>query len=97
MKIGLPEMPPATLLTALGTYNLLPAIVFLPTRRRCDQAASEAAYLRRDPSDQGVNNDATCCAALSNSIPKFAATAIGKQSCVAVWPRIMPATCPLGN
>jgi ATP-dependent RNA helicase HelY len=52
MKIGLPEMPPATLLTALGTYNLLPAIVFLPTRRRCDQAASEAAYMRRDPSDQ---------------------------------------------
>lgn len=45
-------MPPATLLTALGTYNLLPAIVFLPTRRRCDQAASEAAYMRRDPSDQ---------------------------------------------
>ena len=48
----MPEMPPATLLTALGTYNLLPAIVFLPTRRRCDQAASEAAYMRRDPSDQ---------------------------------------------
>jgi len=45
-------MPPATLLTALGTYDLLPAIVFLPTRRRCDQAASEAAYMRRDPSDQ---------------------------------------------
>ncbi len=41
-------MPPATLLTALGGYNLLPAIVFLPTRRRCDQAASEAAFARRD-------------------------------------------------
>jgi ATP-dependent RNA helicase HelY len=52
MKLSMPELPPATLLTALGTYNLLPAIVFLPTRRRCDQAASEAAYLRRDPSDQ---------------------------------------------
>ncbi len=52
MKIGLPEMPPATLLTALGSYNLLPAIVFLPTRRRCDQAASEAALMRRDPNDQ---------------------------------------------
>lgn len=45
----MPEMPPATLLTALGSYNLLPAIVFLPTRRRCDQAASEAAFSRRDP------------------------------------------------
>ncbi|MEP6719000.1 MAG: hypothetical protein ABJB21_07650 [bacterium] len=52
MKIGLPEMPPATLLTALGNYNLLPAIVFLPTRRRCDQAASEAAFMRRDPNEQ---------------------------------------------
>src|SRR5712691_4565371 len=52
MKIGLPEMPPATLLTALGSYNLLPAIVFLPTRRRCDQAASEAAFMRRTTADQ---------------------------------------------
>ena len=49
MKLSMPEMPPATLLTALGTYNLLPAIVFLPTRRRCDQAAAEAALMRRDP------------------------------------------------
>lgn len=44
-------MPPATLLGALGTYNLLPAIVFLPTRRRCDQAAAEAALLRRESND----------------------------------------------
>ena len=52
MKLSMPEMPPATLLTALQNYNLLPAIVFLPTRRRCDQAASEAATMRRDSSDQ---------------------------------------------
>ncbi|HKP46447.1 MAG TPA: hypothetical protein VJT50_07595 [Pyrinomonadaceae bacterium] len=52
MKLGFPEMPPATLLTALHSYNLLPAIVFLPTRRRCDQAASEAAFMRRDPNEQ---------------------------------------------
>ena len=52
MKLSMPEMPPATLLTALGSYNLLPAIVFLPTRRRCDQAASEAAFMRRDPNEQ---------------------------------------------
>src|ERR671913_1042962 len=51
MKLSMPEMPPATLLTALNNYNLLPAIVFLPTRRRCDQAASEAALTRRDPND----------------------------------------------
>src|ERR671933_1033739 len=44
----MPEMPPAQLLAALGSYNLLPAIVFLPTRRRCDEAASEAALARRD-------------------------------------------------
>jgi superfamily II RNA helicase len=47
----MPEMPSATLLGALDGYNLLPAIVFLPTRRRCDQAASEAALARRDPNE----------------------------------------------
>src|SRR5919108_6167053 len=52
MKLRMPEMPPATLLAALGSYNLLPAIVFLPTRRRCDKAASEAAVARRDSNDQ---------------------------------------------
>ena len=48
MKLSMPEMPPAQLLAALGAYDLLPAIVFLPTRRRCDEAASEAALIRRD-------------------------------------------------
>ena len=48
----MPEMPPATLLAALGSYNLLPAIVFLPTRRRCDEAASEAAMSRRTAADE---------------------------------------------
>src|SRR5919202_400896 len=51
MKLRMPEMPSATLLSALDEYNLFPAIVFLPTRRRCDQAASEAALARRDPND----------------------------------------------
>ncbi|MGH9930095.1 MAG: hypothetical protein ACREA9_12855 [Pyrinomonadaceae bacterium] len=51
MKLHMPEMPPATLLGALGAYNLLPAIVFMPTRRRCDQAASETALMRRDAND----------------------------------------------
>src|ERR671915_1569415 len=51
MKLRMPEMPSATLIAALDSYNLLPAIVFLPTRRRCDQAASEAALTRRDPDD----------------------------------------------
>src|SRR6195256_6850063 len=52
MKLRMPEMPPASLLAALGSYNLLPAIVFMPTRRRCDQTASETASLRRDSKDQ---------------------------------------------
>jgi ATP-dependent RNA helicase HelY len=52
MKLRMPEMPPATLLAALGSYNLLPAIIFLPTRRRCDEAASEAAMSRRTAGDE---------------------------------------------
>src|SRR5437773_9972929 len=51
MKLSMPELPPSILLAALGSYNLLPAIVFLPTRRRCDEAASEAAFSRRHVSD----------------------------------------------
>src|SRR6185436_9194654 len=52
MKLRMPEMPPATLLAALGSYNLLPAIVFLPTRRRCDEAATVAALSRRTVKDE---------------------------------------------
>ena len=43
------------LITALRNFNLLPAIVFLPTRRRCDEAASEVAAdksQRADPERQ---------------------------------------------
>jgi ATP-dependent RNA helicase HelY len=47
-RMHMPEMPPAALLSALGSYDLLPSIVFLPTRRRCDEAAAEAALGRRD-------------------------------------------------
>lgn len=49
-RMHMPEMPPASLLSALGSYDLLPSIVFLPTRRRCDEAATEAALGRRDAS-----------------------------------------------
>ncbi len=53
-RAGLPEMPPSILLAALGSYDLLPAIVFLPTRRRCDEAAAEAAFgPRRGSNDSG--------------------------------------------
>lgn len=42
-RLNLPEMPPSILLAALRSYDMLPAILFLPTRRRCDEAAAEAA------------------------------------------------------
>lgn len=48
MKLHMPEMPPSQLLASLKSYDLLPAIVFLPTRRRCDEAAQEAALARRE-------------------------------------------------
>lgn len=52
MKLRMPEMPPGTLIAALGSYNLLPAIIFLPTRRRCDESAAEAALSRRAAPDE---------------------------------------------
>ncbi|MCA1816348.1 MAG: DEAD/DEAH box helicase, partial [Acidobacteria bacterium] len=50
-RMNMPEMPSASLLAALGAYDLLPAIVFLPTRKRCDEAAAEAAFGRRGADD----------------------------------------------
>ncbi len=41
-----PEIPPPHLITALRSFNLLPAIVFMPTRRRCDEAALEVLNRR---------------------------------------------------
>lgn len=46
-----PEIPPHQLIRALRGYDLLPAIVFLPTRRKCDEAASEVAGDRSQRSD----------------------------------------------
>ena len=37
------EIPPPELIASLRGYNLLPAILFLPTRRRCDEAATEVS------------------------------------------------------
>ena len=37
------EIPPPQLIKSLRNYNLLPAILFLPTRRRCDEAATDVA------------------------------------------------------
>ncbi|MEP7211439.1 MAG: hypothetical protein ABI791_00070 [Acidobacteriota bacterium] len=50
-----PEMPPHKLISMLRGFNLLPAIIFMPTRRKCDEAATEVAgdkSQRIDPDKQ---------------------------------------------
>jgi superfamily II RNA helicase len=49
------EIAAPKIVSALRRFDLLPAIVFLPTRRRCDEAASEVAAdksQRADPDRQ---------------------------------------------
>jgi superfamily II RNA helicase len=46
-----PDIPPAKIISALRRYRLLPAIVFLPTRRRCDESATEIAGDRSQPAN----------------------------------------------
>ncbi len=46
------EIPPHKLISTLRGYNLLPAIIFMPTRRKCDEAASEVALDRSQRTDQ---------------------------------------------
>ncbi len=43
MRYDLPDIPPPKLITALRNYNLLPVIVFVPSRRKCDESAAEVA------------------------------------------------------
>lgn len=45
------EITPSKLISALRRYRLLPAIVFLPTRRRCDESATEVAGDRSQPAN----------------------------------------------
>jgi superfamily II RNA helicase len=45
------DIPPPKLITTLRNYNLLPAIIFLPTRRRCDESATEVAADRSQRAD----------------------------------------------
>ena len=46
-----PEIPPHKLISALRNFNLLPAIVFMPTRRKCDESATEVAADKSRPHD----------------------------------------------
>jgi superfamily II RNA helicase len=48
----MPEIPPPMLITALRRYDLLPAIIFVPSRRRCDEAATEVALDKSQATDK---------------------------------------------
>ena len=45
------NIPPPKLIASLRRFDLLPAIVFLPTRRGCDEAASEVAFDKSQQTD----------------------------------------------
>ena len=45
------DISPPKLISALRRFDLLPAIVFLPTRRKCDEAASEVAADKSQKTD----------------------------------------------
>src|SRR5829696_2600922 len=47
-----PEIPPHKLISTLRGYNLLPAIIFMPTRRKCDESALEVANDRSQKTDR---------------------------------------------
>jgi superfamily II RNA helicase len=52
MRFKLPEIPPPQLIASLRSYNLLPAIIFMPTRRRCDESAMEVALKKHNPNPE---------------------------------------------
>ena len=51
MREPITELAPPKLLSALRGYNLLPAIIFLPTRRKCDEAAELVAADKSQPAN----------------------------------------------
>jgi superfamily II RNA helicase len=53
VRYRLPEIPPPKLIKTLLSYNLLPAIIFVPSRRRCDEAATEVAQDKSQRVDIG--------------------------------------------
>ncbi|MGI8493686.1 MAG: hypothetical protein ACR2L1_00015 [Pyrinomonadaceae bacterium] len=52
MRFRLPEIPPPQLLASLREYNLLPAIIFMSTRRRCDESAMEVSLKKQDANSE---------------------------------------------
>jgi ATP-dependent RNA helicase HelY len=57
VRFKLPEIPPPKLISSLRSYNLLPAIIFLPTRRKCDEAALEVAADKSQKQDAEKQNE----------------------------------------
>lgn len=57
MKYDLPDIPPPKLITALRNYDLLPGIVFVPSRRRCDESATEVALDRTFRADRSKQEE----------------------------------------
>lgn len=55
MRFKLPEIPPPQLIAALRSYNLLPAIIFMPTRRRCDESALEVAQRKQNLNQERID------------------------------------------
>jgi ATP-dependent RNA helicase HelY len=47
VKTNQAEIAPSKLIATLRGHNLLPAIVFLPTRRRCDESAMEVSLANK--------------------------------------------------
>ncbi|REJ76373.1 MAG: hypothetical protein DWQ47_12260 [Acidobacteria bacterium] len=57
MKYNLPDIPPPKLITALRNHDLLPAIVFVPSRRKCDESATEVALDKTFRADQSKRSE----------------------------------------
>ena len=51
MDVARQNISPPKLIASLRRYDLLPAIVFIPTRRGCDEAASEISLDRSQPQE----------------------------------------------
>lgn len=66
MRFNFEEISPPGLIKALRRYNLLPAIIFVPSRRRCDESATEVAL------DKSIPNDEEKQAARQEIYEKFA-------------------------
>lgn len=56
MRFNLPEISPPRLISALRSHDLLPAIVFVPSRRKCDEAATEVALDKSFQTDFGKSD-----------------------------------------